>query len=176
MRQTRLATFLRSSLHFVFVAHKRTQGLAPDAADVIVHIPIFVLKNFHTSEKRVHATSRADGIRCKPVRPRPLFSSVPLVVPERARSWCVQPLWTAATQPPRLHAQNKVTASDLLRACSWTHDSWVMRDSWKTNEKIRSQDAIFTVLKPLLSSVLFKGNAVITGIHSMSKRIQFVEK
>lgn len=96
--------------------------------DVIVHVPIFVLKNVHTRATiaRMRLPERTGS-----VRPRPPFSSVPLVVPERARSWCVQPLWTAATQPPRLHAQNKVKASDLLRARSWTHNSCVTRDSWQ---------------------------------------------
>lgn len=136
--------------------------------DVIVHVPIFVLKNVHT-RARIARTRLPE--RTGSVRPRPPFSSVPLVVPERARSWCVQPLWTAATQPPRLHAQNKVTASDLMNT-QQLRDTQFVENKWGylLTGRHHSQTSA------MLSSVLFKGNAVITGIHSMSKRIQFVRK
>lgn len=135
--------------------------------DVIVHVPIFVLKNVHT-RARIARTRLPE--RTGSVRPRPPFSSVPLVVPERARSWCVQPLWTAAACPEQSYSiwspPGALMNTQQLRDTRFVENKW----GYLLTGRHHSQTSA------MLSSVLFKGNAVITGIHSMSKRIQFVRK
>lgn len=68
---------------------------------------------------------RVDGIWCKPLNSGPPFSSVSFVVPERAESWCVQPV-----EPRSLNQGGCASRTSQRRlvfhwALSYTHQSCV---------------------------------------------------
>lgn len=110
-----------------------TRGdFADDAPDVTALIPV-LCSDVHTRLEIACiwglpvrlAYYRVDGIWCKPLNSGPPFSSVSFVVPERAESWCVQPV-----EPRSLNQGGCASRTSQRRlvfhwALSYTHQSCV---------------------------------------------------